>query len=174
MSAADSQAIADNSVVSFHYRMYRVDEAGERGDLIESSEASAPVYYLHGHGNVIPGLEAAFAGRSAGEEFQVTIAPERAYGERKPGSLQRVPVKHLLLASKKQRLAPGSIVAVQTEQGPRHVVVVKAGKFTVDVDTNHPLAGLTLDYEITIDSVRAATEEEIAHRHVHGPGGHHH
>ncbi|MCW8195363.1 peptidylprolyl isomerase [Proteobacteria bacterium 005FR1] len=171
---SEAQSVADNKVISFHYRMYRVDEAGKRGEMLESSDDSSPVYYLHGHRNIIPGLEAAMTGKKEGEEFEVTLAPEQAYGERKPNSIQRVPVKHLHLANKKQRIPAGSVVTVQTEQGPRHVVVVKSGKFTVDVDTNHPLAGATLQYEIKIDSVRDASEEEIAHRHVHGPGGHHH
>jgi FKBP-type peptidyl-prolyl cis-trans isomerase SlyD len=171
---SEVQSVANNAVVSFHYRMYRVDEAGNRGELLESSHDNSPVYYLHGYRNIIPGLESAMTGRQAGEEFEVTVKPEQAYGLRRPDSLQRVPVKHLHLSGRKQRIAPGSVVTVQTDKGPRHVVVVKSGKFTVDVDTNHPLAGATLQYEVKIESVRDASQEEIAHRHVHGPGGHHH
>lgn len=170
---SETEVIGENKVVSFHYRMYRVDENGEAGKLLESSFDADPVVYLHGHHNVIPGLEAAMGGKTAEEQFEVTIAPEQAYGLRKPDSLQRVPIKHLHLANKKQRIAPGSVVTVQTDKGPRHVVVVKSGKFNVDVDTNHPLAGATLRYEIEIQSIRNATSEEVSHRHVHGPGGHH-
>lgn len=166
--------ITENKVVSFHYRMYKVDENGNRDNLLESSFDAEPVVYLHGHRNVIPGLEAATASKTIGEQFEVTVPPEQAYGLRKPESLQRVPIKHLHLANKKQRIPPGSVVTVQTDKGPRHVVVVKSGKFTVDVDTNHPLAGATLHYEIKIEDIRDASPEEIAHRHVHGPGGHHH
>lgn len=165
--------VGPNKVVSFHYQMYRVEE-GERGKLLEESAAEQPIAYLHGHQNIIPGLEAAMAGKKEGDKFQVTLSPEQAYGPRRPDAIQRVPIKHLHLANKKQRLQPGTIVAVQTERGPRHVMVLKAGKFNVDVDTNHPLAGLTLDYDVEIHSVRDAEPEEIAHRHVHGPGGHHH
>lgn len=166
--------IAADKVVSFHYRMYKVDEQGQKGDLLESSSEGEPVYYLHGHRNIIPGLESAMAGKAAGEEFEVTVSPEQAYGPRRPDSIQRVPIKHLHLANKKQRIPPGSVVTVQTEQGPRHVIVLKSGKFNVDVDTNHPLAGATLHYEIKVEGVRDATAEEVSHRHVHGPGGHQH
>lgn len=171
---SETELIAANKVVSFHYKMYRVDENGEVGQLLESSFDSEPVAYLHGHQNVIPGLEAAMVGKKAGDVFEATIPPEQGYGLRKPDSVQRVPVKHLHLPNKKQRIPPGSVVSVQTDKGPRHVVVVKAGKFTVDVDTNHPLAGATLRYEIQVESIRDASPEEVGHRHVHGPGGHHH
>lgn len=162
-----------NKVVSFHYQLYRVDD-GERGSLLEESESGNPLVYLHGHQNIIPGLEAAMAGKKEGDKFQVTLAPEQAYGPRRPNAMQRVPIKHLHLANKKQRLAPGMIVSVQTDRGPRHAMVVKAGKFNVDVDTNHPLAGMTLNYDIEIVSIRDAEADEIAHGHAHGPGGHHH
>lgn len=165
--------VGPNKVVSFHYQMYRTEE-GERGKLMEESAAAQPIVYLHGHQNIVPGLEAAMAGRKEGEKFQVTLAPEQAYGPRRPNAIQRVPIKHLLLVNKKQRLQPGMVVAVQTDRGPRHVVILKAGKFNVDVDTNHPLAGLTLDYDIEIESIRDAEPDEIAHGHAHGPGGHQH
>lgn len=168
------EVIAENKVVSFHYRMYKVDEQGNQGELLESSAEAEPVFYLHGHRNIIPGLESAMVGKASGDEFEVTLTPGQAYGERQEGSLQRVPIKHLQLANKKQRIPPGSVVTVQTEKGPRHVMVVKSGKFNVDVDTNHPLAGATLRYEIKVENVRDATAEEIGHRHVHGPGGHQH
>lgn len=165
--------IGANKVVSFHYQMYRV-ENGERGKLLEESHAEQPIVYLHGHGNIIPGLEEAMQGKKEGDKFHVTLTPEQAYGPRRPNAIQRVPIKHLLLGNKKQRLLPGMIVSVQTDRGPRQVVVVKAGKFTVDVDINHPLAGMTLDYEIEVHSIRDADAEEIAHGHAHGPGGHNH
>lgn len=165
--------ISLNKVVSFHYQLYRVED-GERGKLLEESASDQPLVYLHGHQNIIPGLEDAMVGKKAGDKFQVSLEPEQAYGPRRPNAVQRVPIKHLHLANKRQRLAPGMIVSVQTDQGPRHAMVVKAGKFTVDVDTNHPLAGMSLDYDIEIVSVRDAQPDEIAHGHVHGPGGHHH
>jgi len=86
-------------------------------------------------------------------------------------SIQRVPLKHLRARG---RLRPGMVAAVETEHGARQVTVVKVGKFNADVDTNHPLAGRTLSFDIEVLEVRAASEEEIAHGHAHGAGGHHH
>ncbi|WP_369821112.1 peptidylprolyl isomerase, partial [Oleiphilus sp. HI0067] len=89
--------------------------------------------------------------------------------------VQRVLIKHLM-GDKKQlaRLKPGMTVGINTEQGARQATVVKAGKFNVDVDTNHPLAGKDLTFDIEIISIREATKEEISHGHAHGVGGHHH
>ncbi|MGH1471798.1 MAG: FKBP-type peptidyl-prolyl cis-trans isomerase [Cellvibrionaceae bacterium] len=166
--------IENNSVVSFHYKLCKVDTEGNKGEWMESSFDGEPVFCLIGHRNIVSGLEKAMMGKSEGEEFSVTVTPEEGYGVRKEGSVQRVPIKHLHLANKKQKLLPGTVVTVQTDQGARNMVVVKAGKFNVDVDMNHPLAGATLFYELKIDNVREASAEEVAHRHVHGPGGHQH
>lgn len=158
--------IKANSVVQFHYTLKDAD-----GTLIETSSGRDPMAYLHGHNNIIPGLEAAMEGKNVGDSFNVTITPEQAYGERKADALQRIPVKHLQGAKKWKA---GMVAHVQTEQGQRQVMIVKVGKFMADVDTNHPLAGRTLAFDIIIDAVRDATEEEVAHGHAHGVGGHHH
>ncbi|MCC6706120.1 MAG: peptidylprolyl isomerase [Gammaproteobacteria bacterium] len=157
--------IDKDSVVSFHYRL-RVD-----GEQVEDSHEGEPLAYLHGHGNIIPGLESAMAGKEAGENFSTTIAPEMAYGPRREDAVARVQMKHVLT---KGRLAPGQPIMVNTEHGPRQVRVLKPGKFVVDVDANHPMAGATLNFDIEIVEVRAASAEELAHGHVHGAGGHHH
>jgi len=127
--------------------------------------------YLHGHNNILPALEKAFEGKQAGEQFQATLSPAEAYGERKEESIQRIPIKHL---ATKGKLQAGMAVKVNTDQGMRDVVVVKVGRFNVDVDTNHPLAGKTITFDINIEDVREAEAEELAHGHVHGVGGHHH
>ena len=158
--------IAKDSVVSFHYRL-----SVNGGATIEDSHGNEPMAYLHGHGNIIPGLESAMLGKAAGDAFTATIPPEEAYGIRNPQGLVRVPMKHVMT---KGKLAPGMMIAVNTGQGPRHVQVIKPGRFVVDVDTNHPLAGATLTFEIEIVEVREALAEELAHGHVHGAGGHHH
>ncbi|MHA7878993.1 MAG: FKBP-type peptidyl-prolyl cis-trans isomerase [Saccharospirillum sp.] len=158
--------VEKDSVVLFHYRL-----SDDTGQELESNTSAEPTAYLHGHGGIIAGLEAAMTGRAAGETFQVTVEPEQAYGPRKPDAMQRLPIKHLMGA---RRWKPGMIAQVQTERGPRHVVVAKVGHKFADVDTNHPLAGKTLTFDITIAEVRPATAEEIAHGHAHGVGGHHH
>ncbi len=158
--------IANGTVASFHYTL-----RGEDGAEIENSRDGDPVAYLHGHGNILPALEEQLAGHAAGDTLSVTLAPEQAYGVRRADSIQRVPLKHLHAPG---RLRPGMVVAVETEHGARQVTVLKVGKFNADVDTNHPLAGRTLSFEIEVLEVRAASEEEIAHGHAHGAGGHHH
>lgn len=157
--------IEKNRVVSFHYS---VREAG--GEELESSRGRDPIAFLYGHGGIIPGLEPAFEGKAAGDSFEVTVAPEQAYGARRENLTQRIPKKHF----GKAHLAPGATVVLQTNQGPRMVVVQKVGMSVVDVDLNHPMAGKTLQFAIDVAEVREASEEEIAHGHAHGAGGHAH
>lgn len=159
-------SIAADSVVTFHYQLRSQD-----GEPIESSRPGEPMSYLHGHGNILPALEQAIAGHVAGDNFTVSLTADQAYGPRVEGSQQRVPVKHLMYSGK---LQVGKVVKIRTEHQPRDVRIVKLGRHTADVDTNHPLAGMSLDFVIEIIAVRPASAEEIAHRHVHGPGGHAH
>ena len=157
--------IEDNRVVRFHYT---VSEAGQ-GQL-ESSRDIEPVSALIGHGNLIAGLEDAMKDRESGDRFEVTLTPDQAYGERREAMVQRVPRKHF----KGARLAPGMQVTLPTDQGPRTMTVKKVGISVVDVDLNHPMAGKTLAFDVEIVDVREASAEEIAHKHVHGEGGHQH
>jgi FKBP-type peptidyl-prolyl cis-trans isomerase SlyD len=158
--------IERQSVVVFHYTL-----RDEEGSELESSRGSEPSAYLHGANNIIAGLESAMTGRAAGDVFSVTLQPADAYGMHQPDKVQRVPVKHLVF---KGKLRPGVVVQLNTSEGRRPVTVTKAGRHSADVDTNHPLAGKALTFEVEILEVRAATAEEISHGHVHGPGGHHH
>lgn len=155
--------VENKKVVSFHYTLK--DEDGEQ---LESSREHQPMSYLHGAGNIIPGLEKAMVGKQAGDAFEVTVEPAEAYGERNPGNVQRISAKHF---GDTRRLEPGQLVSLQTREGPIQAVVVKVGRFNVDVDVNHPLAGKTLTFDVEITEVRDATEEENSHGHVHGPGG---
>jgi FKBP-type peptidyl-prolyl cis-trans isomerase SlyD len=154
--------IEKDRVVQFHYS---VNEPGKPS--VETSRGGQPLSMLFGHGNIIPGLEAALAGREAGEQFNVTVEPAEAYGERREGMTQRVPRKHF----KNAKLAPGMQVVLPTEMGPRAMTVLKVGVSVVDVDLNHPTAGKTLEYDVEVVGVREAQPEEIAHGHVHGDGG---
>lgn len=158
--------ISQDSVVRFHYS---VAEAG--GDAIESSQGREPLAALLGQGGLIPGLEAALIGRSAGDKFEVTVPAAEAYGEVREGFTQRVPKKYFRDA---EQLRPGMQTVLRTDHGPRLVTVAKVGASVIDVDLNHPLAGKALRFEVEIVEVREATPEEKAHGHVHGPGGHQH
>lgn len=163
-----------NTVVSFHYRMSEAGKSDKSNEWLESSYEGEPLYYLHGFNNIIKGVETALEGMRAGDTTSVTLDPISAYGPVKENAIQRVPIKHLQFAKPTRKIKPGMVAAVKTENGAKNVVVVKVGKFNADVDFNHPLAGKTLHYELEVVKVRAASEEEIAHRHVHGEGGHHH
>jgi len=158
--------VDENKVVSFHYTL-----TDEQGELVESSRDKQPMTYLHGANNIIPGMEKAMAGRETGDQFSVTVPPEDAYGTRSEANIQRVPLKRL---GNIQRPKVGDVLVMHTQQGKVHTTVVKVGRFNVDVDASHPLAGKTLTFDVEIMSVRDATSEEISHKHVHGEGGHHH
>jgi FKBP-type peptidyl-prolyl cis-trans isomerase SlyD len=157
--------IEKDRVVRFHYT---VSEVGQ--ESIESSKDRDPMAILIGHGNIIPGLENAMMDKEVGANFGVDVTSTEAYGERREGLTQRVPKKHF----GNTRLQVGSQVILQTNFGPRAVTVQKVGMSVVDVDLNHPMAGKDLHFDVEIVEVREASEEEIAHGHVHGDGGHHH
>lgn len=161
--------IEKNKVVTFHYRL---SEAGN-DEALESSHDRDPLAYLHGRGTILKGLEQALEGKQNGDQVNVSLPPEQAYGPRREDAQQRIPIKHLILG-KNKKLRVGQIVAVNTQQGQREATIVKVGRFNVDVDSNHPLAGKTLVFDVEIVDVRDATEEEIAHGHAHGVGGHQH
>jgi FKBP-type peptidyl-prolyl cis-trans isomerase SlyD len=157
--------IEKDSVVRFHYT---VAEQGQ--EPIESSKDRDPLAILIGHGNIIPGLEAAMMDKEAGATFEVDVKATDAYGERREGLTQRVPKKHFGTT----KLIPGQQVVLQTNFGPRAVTVEKVGMSVVDVDLNHPMAGKDLHFSVEIVDVRAAAAEELEHGHVHGDGGHQH
>lgn len=154
--------ISKDTVVTLHYSLF--DEAGE---LIEKTEDS-PIAYLHGHNAMIAGFEQAIDGKAAGEKVTINLSADQAYGQRDEQAVARVPVKHLQGAKKWRK---GMVAVVNTDHGQRQVVVLKVGKFMADVDTNHPLAGKNIRFEVDIQDVRAATAEEISHGHVHGEHG---
>ena len=158
--------VEKGKVVSFHYTLKNTD-----GEEMESSREHDPMIYLHGSNNIIVGLEKAMEGRTTGDAFEVTVEPEEAYGVRIEGNIQRVSMKKLKGIGK---IIPGQILNLQTNQGPVQVTVIKVGRFNVDVDANHPLAGQKLTFDVEITNIRDATMEETKHGHVHGPGGHHH
>jgi len=159
-------AIAADQVVSIHYTL-----KNDAGEVLDRSQADAPLTYLHGHGNLIPGLERELTGKSSGDRLQVRIVPAEAYGEYDQGLVQRVP-RRALKGVRDVRV--GLQLQAQTAQGARVVTVTQLSGDLVTLDGNHPLAGQHLNFDVEVGAVRAATAEELAHGHVHGPGGHHH
>lgn len=155
-----------NKVVTFHYSLKNAE-----GEPMESSREKDPMTYLHGANAIIPGLEKAMEGHAVGDEFSVTVEPENAYGIRNENNVQRIPLKRLKGIGKVQ---VGQVLNLQTNKGQVQVTVLKVGRFNVDVDGNHPLAGQQLTFDVEIMDLRDATEEEVKHGHVHGPGGHQH
>lgn len=158
--------IGKNRVVTLNYTL-----RDERGTVIDTSTGRAPLAYLHGKGNIIPGLEEALDGKGAGDKLDVTVAPDRAYGLRDERLVQIVPRARF---GEVEGLQPGMQVRANGPQGPRLVTVVRIDPDFVTVDGNHPLAGRTLHFSVEVAEVRKATHEEVSHGHVHGPHGHHH
>lgn len=158
--------IAERCVALFHYTL-----TNDAGEVLDSSEGREPLAYLHGAGNIVPGLETAMAGRSAGDAFKVDVAPEQGYGTRHQELVQVVPREAFRGV---EAVEVGMQFQAQTPQGALAVTVTEVGADTVTVDGNHPLAGETLHFAIEVTEVREASAEELQHGHVHGPGGHQH
>ncbi len=157
---------ANQTVVSIDYTL-----KDDEGDVLDASEPGSPLVYLHGADNIIPGLEAALTGKSVGENLTIAIAPEDGYGE----------YDETLVADVERDRFPGADTIelgdqfeANTPEGPRMVTVIGIEDDAITIDANHPLAGETLHFEVKILDIRAATKEELAHGHAHGPGGHHH
>ncbi len=155
--------IADGTVVAMDYALKDDD-----GTLLDQSQPGQPLTYLHGHKNIIPGLEDSLAGKAVGETLEVRVAPEDGYGEPNPSLEQVVPRDRFQGV---ESLEVGMQFQASTEQGPVSVRVVKVDDDDVTVDGNHPLAGKHLNFNVTVLEVRAATEEEIARGHTQEVGG---
>jgi len=156
-------SISQNSVVTIHYTL--TDDAGK---VIDSSVSAEPIAYLHGHGNLVPGLERELEGRNVGDKLNVTLSPAEGYGEYDQELVQRVPRRALRGIA---NVSPGMRLQAHTPEGPRAVIVTDVAADMVTLDANHPLAGKVLNFEVEVTGVRDATEEELAHGHVHGNGG---
>ncbi|MDG2017854.1 MAG: peptidylprolyl isomerase [Porticoccaceae bacterium] len=159
--------IQNNSAVSFHYKLTDDD-----GISIDSSEGKEPLAYLHGAGNIIPGLEKALEGKTTGDSLTVAVSAAEGYGEVQKELIQEVP-KDAFQGIDSIEL--GMQFEAQTGQGGTvPVTVIAVTDDLVTVDGNHPLAGKNLNFDVTIEDVRKASEEELDHGHVHGVGGHEH
>ncbi|WP_448566938.1 FKBP-type peptidyl-prolyl cis-trans isomerase [Thalassotalea ganghwensis] len=155
--------IAPNKVVVLHYAV-----SDSEGTLIDSSYDHNPLAIIHGTGYLIPGLESALVDRLAGDKFEVSVEAEQAYGQRHDGFVQTVPKK---MFEGIDDLEVGTQLRATTDEGEQTVIVVDVKDDEITVDGNHPLAGIDLQFDVEIIEVRDATEEELAHGHVHGEGG---
>lgn len=152
--------VADKCVVSIHYTL-----TDDQGTELDSSSGQEPFAYLHGTQSIIPGLERALSGKSAGDELQVTIEPREAYGEVNPELIQRVPREAFAGVTD---LKPGmQFQAGQPDGQPLNITVKEVGDDEVTIDANHPLAGRVLHFDVRVEGVRQASDEEIEHGHVH-------
>ncbi|HEY2685281.1 MAG TPA: peptidylprolyl isomerase [Steroidobacteraceae bacterium] len=158
--------VSADKVVLIHYTLK--DDAGE---VIDSSDGGDPLAFIQGHGNLVPGLEKALEGKEQGSKVAVSIPPEEGYGKHDAKLIQRVPKRQLQGAGALQK---GMQFQARTEDGVRLFTVTAVVADMVTLDGNHPLADKTLHFDVEVVEVREATEEELEHGHVHGPGGHHH
>jgi FKBP-type peptidyl-prolyl cis-trans isomerase SlyD len=159
--------IAQNTVVTIDYTL-----KDDKGTVLDSSEGGEALAYLHGAGNIIPGLESALEGKIAGDSLAVTVAPEEAYGSRNLELIHTVPRS---MFPEEENIMVGAQYHAQGPEGEMISFMVTAAEGdSVTVDANHPLAGEQLHFDVQIVDVRAASDEEISHGHAHGEGGHHH
>jgi len=156
--------IEQDRAVAFHYLLR--DASGK--ELENSATRGQPQWYLHGHGQIVPGLEAELAGKQAGDRFSAMVPAQAAYGLRNESDLMRVPLKRL---KDVKPLKVGNLISLKMPDGSGRVAtVLKIGMTVVDLDINHPLAGQALGFEVEVLEVRAASAEELQHGHVHTPG----
>jgi FKBP-type peptidyl-prolyl cis-trans isomerase SlyD len=153
--------VAQDLVVALQYRLTLDD-----GSLVEESTTDDPLVYLHGHENIIPGLEEALTGMAIGEQKQVTVEAADAYGEYDPDEVEEVPYADLPPGLKPE---VGMMLAVHDDEGNEEVALVtEVVDDGITLDFNHPLAGQRLHFDVTIFDLREATDEELEHGHVHG------
>lgn len=158
--------IKEGQVVELSYVL-----KNNKGEELDRAEKNEPLAYLHGYGQIIPGLEEALQGLIIGSKKSVTIPPEDAYGVLNPDLRLKIHKSHF---PSDQQVAVGMQFVAEVGDGHVPFVVHKVEDDHVFVDGNHPLAGETLHFEVEVLSIREATKEELEHGHAHGPGGHHH
>lgn len=158
--------VGDGKVVLIHYTL-----RDAQGAMLGSSDDGDPIAYLHGNGGIVPGLQDALTGKTAGERVDVVVAPEKGYGLRDERLVQVIPRDRFPGAGD---LAPGQQFHADGPHGGRTLTVTRVEKDLVTVDANHPLAGKTLHFSVEVAKVRGATREELTHGHVHWPGRHKH
>ena len=158
--------ISKDCVVGLEYKLHLGD-----GEVVDESAPGEPLAYLHGNGQIVPGLEKELEGLTVGDSRQVVVSPANGYGEHDPRGMQQVPRSAFPEGA---NIEEGETFGAEGPDGSHVPVTIREVKGdTVTIDLNHPLAGKTLHFDVTVREVRAATQEELEHGHVHGPGGAH-
>jgi FKBP-type peptidyl-prolyl cis-trans isomerase SlyD len=158
--------ISKNKVAAIHYTLTDVD-----GKVMDTSDGRDPLHYLHGHHNLIKGLESELENKTVGDKFKAVIQPEDAYGLYDENRVQTVARE---MFQGVDDIQPGMKFQANTDKGQEIITVTAVQGNFVTIDSNHELAGETLTFDVEVMEVRDASNEEIEHGHVHGPGGHHH
>ena len=157
--------IAKHTVATIDYTLTDTDR-----NVIDTSEGGEPLSYIHGTGSIIPGLEDALAGKGPGDTVNVSVPPAQGYGERDDSLLKVVPRDRF----ETDEIEVGMQFHTSGDDGHQVITVVEVTDENVTIDGNHPLAGMTLNFDVKVVGVRDATKEELDHGHAHGPGGHDH
>lgn len=167
-----SDKVAENTVASVHY----TGTLPESGEVFDSSEGRDPLTFLVGHRQMIPGFEANLMGAAVGERREFTLTAEEAYGERDDEAVLQIPRDNFAQLEQEDgaALEIGMQLVAQMPHGPAPFTITELTEETVTADFNHALAGQSLTFSVEVVELREASEEEIAHGHAHGPGGHHH
>jgi len=162
--------VKENSVASVHYTGTLPDS----GEVFESSEGRDPLTFLVGHRQMIPGFEEEMMGAAVGERREFTLTPERAYGDRDDDAVMQIPRENFATLEEEAKLEVGMQLVAQMPHGPSPFTIIELTEELVTGDFNHALAGKSLAFSVEVVELRDASEEELSHGHVHGPGGHHH
>ena len=158
-----SGTIKQDTVASVHYTGSFLD-----GEIFDSSEGKDPLNFLVGYGNMISGFEQEMLGAKVGELREFTLTPDRAYGQRNEDAIQKIERSNF---PEGMDIEVGMVVGAHSDQGPIQFTIMDIDGDLVVADFNHQMAGKTLRFEVEVVVVRPASDEELAHGHVHGPGG---
>lgn len=166
--------IQDLTVVSLNYKLSN----HKTGETIEETTVENPMVFLFGVGGIIPEFEDNIRGKQTGETFDFSILAENAYGESNEEMIVMIPINVFHDENgtlDTNMFKTGAIVPMSDSEG-NHLrgTILEVAPEYIKMDFNHPLAGTDLHFSGEILSIRAASQDEIDHGHVHGPGGHHH
>jgi FKBP-type peptidyl-prolyl cis-trans isomerase SlyD len=164
MSISRRMQIGSQKAVTIGYTLKDDD-----GQVLDTSEGGEPLTYLHGMGDIVPGLEKALDGKQTGDEIAVILSPEEGYGQRDERQIRNIPLRKLPAG----KVEVGMQYQITTEAGPMLALVTALRGDYATIDANHPLAGMRLHFEVKVVEVRDATADELEHGHVHGAGEHH-